>query len=86
MLLIFSFPFFSFPFFSFLFFSLTALLSYLVGFSMPVLAQDEVEVTRAGQLLGVVNSRGELRAVPIDRVREILEQYNALNWQEEIRN
>jgi D-aminopeptidase len=34
----------------------------------------------------VSSSRGELQAVPIDRVREILEKYNALNWQETIPN
>ncbi|NKB32478.1 MAG: S58 family peptidase [Pseudomonadales bacterium] len=34
----------------------------------------------------VSSSRGELRAVPIDEVREILEKYNALNWQENIAN
>ncbi len=30
----------------------------------------------------VSSSRGELKAVPIDAVREILEKYNALNWDE----
>ncbi len=34
----------------------------------------------------VSSSRGELRAVPIDEVLEILEKYNALNWQDNLSN
>lgn len=34
----------------------------------------------------VSSSRGTLEAVPVDQVREILEKYNVLNWQEIIPN
>jgi hypothetical protein len=30
----------------------------------------------------VSSARGELKAVPVDAVKEILEKYNALNWDE----
>ncbi|MCG8414224.1 MAG: P1 family peptidase [Pseudomonadales bacterium] len=53
-------------------------------FAATVEATEEAIYNAIFKATTVSSSRGELRAVPIDQLMEILEKHNALNWDESV--